>query len=78
MELGYQASGGGVDDMARNQILRIQIETGSFFLGFKEERAPRKACSILRAAYLLELREGAFWPKHKTQRGSLAKAGRAS
>ena len=78
MELGYQASGGGVDDMTRNQILGIQIEMGSFFLGFKEGRAPRKALSVLRAAYLLELREGAFWPKHKTQRGSLAKAGRAS
>lgn len=27
---------------------------------------------------LLELCEGALWPKHKTQRGSLAEAGRAS
>lgn len=32
----------------------------------------------MRAAYLLELREGTFWPKHKTQWQGLAKAGAAS
>lgn len=32
----------------------------------------------MRAAYLLELCEGTFWPKHKTQWQGLAKAGAAS
>lgn len=33
---------------------------------------------VLRVAYLLELREGTFWPEHKTQWQGLAKAGGAS
>lgn len=48
------------------------------FLGFEEGWTPREPRSVLRAAYLLELCEGALWPKHKTQRRSLAETGRTS
>jgi hypothetical protein len=55
------------------------MKRGLFFLGSKKGWRPREPWSVLRAVYyLLELCEGALWPKHKTQRGSLAEAGRAS
>lgn len=68
-ELCYQANGHSRDGK--------DIQEGKFY-GFKL-REGFSFWSVLREAYyLLKLCEGALWPKHKTQRGSLAEAGRAS